>query len=379
MSENENGPNGEGTEPQSNEEISMKPKQSESTSSEVNSEEKIKLSADGEESAPQVDQIELSQNEEPQTAEVNQDNDVSTDEIYNAGRYSGLIPWTVDKDHATAIQILSSKVEGIKYEDHSDPPSSPSRALNFVLLVLILGVGFGGITSLQHYTSDDRISRLMEGAECVIDYNKQEQLIKETPRGTLRIESEPKQAKVYQSINGGPFEAIMGKTAEGKEMAALTPTTVQNMDINKIYRFKLVFTDTLKRPKPLSEEEEKERKKLKKEGKELPKREIEEMSVPYRDETFTISRYQWIQDGGTGSYRFQKTMNLIPQSTPQFISYNWKKSKLETFEKLEECMEFTKETTNSSICRGIQDVPSWEKEDERREEEAKKSKKRRRR
>ena len=282
MSENENGQNGEATEPQSNEELSIKPKESEATSSEASSETSV-----GESEIASTEENEAAGTEESEVLEQSSstedsDQNEETDSPDNSNRYTGLIPWTVDKDHATAIQILSGKVDGIKYEDHSDPPRLPNRALNFVLLVLILLVGSGGILSLKHYTSDDRISRLMEGAECVINYNKQEQLIKDTPRGTLRIESEPKQALVLQSVDGGPFEKIMGKTAEGKEMAALTPTTVQNMDINKVHRFKLVFTDTLKRAKPLTEEEEKERKKLKKEGKELPEREIEEMSVPDR-------------------------------------------------------------------------------------------------
>ena len=69
----------------------------------------------------------------------------------------------------------------------------------------------------------------------------------------------PEQAKVYQQVDGGPMVELIGKTADGKEMPTLTPATLDNLDINRMYRFKLKFTDTLKRAVELSDKEKKER------------------------------------------------------------------------------------------------------------------------
>ena len=53
-------------------------------------------------------------------------------------------------------------------------------------------------------------------------------------------------------------------------METLTPATIKDLDINRSYKFKLKFTDTLKRSIEPSEEK-KARAKAKKEGKELEK------------------------------------------------------------------------------------------------------------
>jgi hypothetical protein len=184
------------------------------------------------------------------------------------------------------------------------------------------------------------------------------------------IESAPEQAKVFQQIDGGPMVELMGKTADGKEMATLTPATLDNLDINRMYRFKLKFTETLKRAVELSDKEKKELK----EGEKPP---IEEMGVDYRDEEFTVARYQWIQDGATGSFRFQKIVPLTPDYIDHYYTFNWSKGEAKRFEEpggKAECEAYRQDNSDSSLCRAIPRTEDFEKKDAR-EEAAKKGNK----
>ena len=299
----------------------------------------------------------------------------------------GRIPWEVDPEHKNAVKVLSEKLEAIELIG-SDPQKLPSRALNFVLVVLIIGVGGGGGAVLQHYSSPDRAARLMEVAVCKKEFSDRTQLLKNKQYGTLRIESEPKQASVSQSINGAPYVKIKGKTAEGVEMDTLTPATLSNLDINAHYKFKLEFTDTLKR---IKEDPEADKKKGKKKGKkskdkdkdkskteEAPKEiEYEELKVAYRSEEFHVDRYQWIQDGATGTYRFQKQVKMISDEISHYYSFDWKAKKDMEFESASDCKAFML-NNDATICRAVPRVKNFETEEARLEEEAKKSKKKRR-
>jgi|GEM_PF-2034023 len=292
--------------------------------------------------------------------------------------------WPSDPEHANAAQLLSEPVEGVDMILSDEALTRPSYALNLVLLVLVLGVGGVGVDMLREYSSADRDARMKEQALCRVEHNDMQQLLAEKQYGALRLESEPKGAKIERSVNGAPYEVVRGKTASGEEIDALTPTTVSNLDINNTYKFRLTFTDTLKRFK--EEEEDKKGKKAKgKKAKEEAKaegekkeREVEELKVAYRTEEFYVARYQWIQDGATGAFRTQKVSQLVPQDIAHYYTFDWKSGKDLTFETLAECEAHVNDS-DATICRAIPAVKNWDTEDARREEEAKKSKKRGRR
>ena len=284
------------------------------------------------------------------------------------------LTWPIDPDHANAVSVLSEQMSGVELYNSGYIAPKPSRALNFILLVLVISVGVAGSVALKYYSSPDREARLMEQALCKADFDALTKLTAQKQYGTLVIESEPTQAVVMQSVDGGPLQAIMGKTADGKEMESLTPATLKDLDINRLYKFKLKFTDTLKRAKELTDEE----KKALKEGEKPP---VEEMQVDYRNEEFSIARYQWIQDGATGSFRFQKIVPLTPDYVEYFHTFDWAKGKAERFDTQRECEDFQRDH-DATICRAIPRTEDWAKKDARDEEAAKKNKrgkKRRRR
>jgi len=280
--------------------------------------------------------------------------------------------WPTDPEHANAVRLLSEEVEGIDLvpELHAAPES---RALNFLLLLLVIAVGGAGMQALSHYSSPEREARLKEVAMCKVEQDTKTQLLAEKQYGALRIESEPSQAKVFQSVDGGPFTPIMGKTADGVEMAALTPTTINNLDINRTYKFKLELTETLRRFK-----DEGGDKKDKKDADAAAAaaaapagdRPVEELLVDYRADEFQVARYQWIQDGATGAFRTQKIAQLVPADAEHYYSFDWKTGEDKTFATESECRDFQR-SADATLCRPVPRVKSFETEDARKEAEAK--------
>jgi len=278
--------------------------------------------------------------------------------------------WPTDPEHANAVRLLSEEVEGIDLvpELHAAPES---RALNFLLLLLVIAVGGAGMQALSHYSSPEREARLKEVAMCKVEQDTKTQLLAEKQYGALRIESEPSQAKVFQSVDGGPFTPIMGKTADGVEMAALTPTTINNLDINRTYKFKLELTETLRRFKDEGGDK-KDKKDADAADAAAPAgdRPVEELLVDYRADEFQVARYQWIQDGATGAFRTQKIAQLVPADAEHYYSFDWKTGEDKTFATESECRDFQR-SADATLCRPVPRVKSFETEDARKEAEAK--------
>lgn len=233
------------------------------------------------------------------------------------------IDWPIDPDHENAADLLSKPVSEREFHFdnlNNDLPDiavpKVNKPLNFLLFVLVLLVGFGGLFTVGYYSSPNREARMKEDAECRVEANTLEQLTKQKSYGALRIESKPTQARVLQSDDGGKtFKAIRGKTADGQEMDVLTSATVNNIDINNNYVYKVELDG-------------------------------------HKSETFVISRYQWILDGATGSYRFQKTVNLTPDACASWYTFNWKSNKAQEFDSAEKCSaEFSKDSAESTSCR----------------------------
>ena len=377
MSENENGssPQEDPTEVKTTIGMPVPPRTVYNTSAEPTPEELVlKEKASSEEQAEDKDSLVISDGNTDSEEVLNLvEKDANVDESTSDEEDISVLSWPIDAEHANAIGVLSEQLSGVKLYTSTYVPPQSSRALNFILLVLVVGVGVAGSMALNHYGSADREARLMEAAICKADYDALVKLTAQKQYGKLMIESAPEQARVYQQVDGGPMVELMGKTADGKEMATLTPATLDNLDINRMYRFKLKFTDTLKRAVELSDKEKKELK----EGEKPP---IEELSVDYRDEEFTVARYQWIQDGATGSYRFQKIVPLTPDYIDHYYTFDWSKGEAKRFEEpggKSECESY-RQGRDASLCRAIPRTEDFEKKDAR-EEAAKKGKKRRRR
>lgn len=330
------------------------------------------------------------------------------------------LAWPVDPDHANAIGLLSEQLEGVKSIE-VDARKKPSRALNLLLLIACIAIGTLGATQLSYYASPDREARLTELAICRVDrttleqemanyeieryisvgYNNakiEEELIKTYNVSDLRakelvsvfndlkreqknaffglsgkisISSEPKNARIFKRrVGEKDFKPVM-VDKKGKQVVAYTPYTVQIEDITTSYEFELRFTDELKRYKELTDEE----KKALPEGEKPP---TEPLEVKYRNDGFKISRYQWIKDGGSGEFSITKMVNMIPDYVQHYHTFNWEKNQTKEFETSDECTQYRKKNTDTTICRPIHRLENWEKEDERREE-AKKNKRGKRR
>ena len=376
MSENENGnsPKEDPTEVKTTIGMPVPPRPVENTSAEPAQEESVpNEKASSEE--PEVDEVSYVESEDHSSLEEEPSlvaKDTQVDDNTNEDKIS-VLSWPIDPEHANAVGVLSEQLSGVKLYTSTYVPPQSSRALNFILLLLVFSVGVAGSMALQHFGSTDREAKLMEAAICKADYDALVKLTAQKQYGKLVIETAPEQAKVYQQIDGNPMVELMGKTADGKEMATLTPATLDNLDINRMYRFKLKFTETLKRAVELSDKE----KKALKEGEKPP---VEEMSVDYRDEEFTVARYQWIQDGATGSFRFQKIVPLTPDYIDHYYTFDWSKGEAKRFEEpggKAECESY-RQGRDASLCRAIPRTEDFEKKDAR-EEAAKKGRKRRRR
>jgi hypothetical protein len=388
MSENENG-SIEETQAEKNNtsESSIQAAESSSADSSTPSKENLESSeASVETSTEEVsEETSSSESDTTENADSNADQNVKIDQFI----------WNTDPEHNNAVGILSETVAGVDVLP-STVPSLPSRALNFILTVMILAVGAFGFVMLEHYSSKDREARLTEEAVCKVDYDVKRQLLAQKQYGELRIETDPPQAIVSKMIEGQDkdFKVIMGKTSEGKEMHALTPTPIKNLDINQHYTFQLELVKTLKRKRTVEDEEDTKGKKGKKgkkskkskktdqakEKKEEKEQIIEELKVAYRTETFHVDRYQWIQDGATGSFRFQKVIKMTPAVLEEpktdeelaysaYYSFDWKSKKDMTFKSLNECKTFVADSkTDATLCRPIPFVKNFETEDTRKED-----------
>jgi hypothetical protein len=231
--------------------------------------------------------------------------------------------WPIDPNHQTAADLLSKQVsdrdftfDNLNNETPEIAVHHSNKGLNFLLFLLVVVVGVAGTFTIGYYSSPNREARMKEDAECKVEANTLEQLTKQKSYGSLRIESTPTQAKVSKSEDGGKtFATIRGKTPEGTEIDVLTPATLNNLDINVDYIFKVEL-----------------------EG--------------HHTETVIISRYQWILDGATGAYRFQKTVSLTPKDCTAWYTYNWNSGKSQQFDTAEKCeAEYKKDTAESTACR----------------------------
>ena len=353
-----------------------------------------------------------------QTDESRDDKVASADEGDDETHRS--LMWPVDPEHKNAIGVLSETLDGVKVVEEV-ARKRPSRALNLMLLVICIGISVAGAQQLASYASADREARETELAVCKFNRGNLEQTmanyhieslrslntsddkiaqsiqseylvdagradeIYETFRGlkakqansffglagVISLASEPKHAKIYKRrVGEKDFKPVMTKK-NGKDVVAYTPYNLQIEDITESYEFELRFTDELKRFKELTDEE----KKLLKEGEKPP---VETLPVKYRAERFTVSRYQWVKDGGSGDFGMNKLVKMVPDYVQGYLSYDWSKGESKEFETLDECVEFQK-ANNASICRGLPRLEDFEKADARKEEEEKKNKRGRRR
>ena len=255
-------------------------------------------------------------------AENQSSNNVDSDDVESNLVFNHM-DWPIDPEHQSAADLLSKEVSDKDFSFENLGNETPeiavhhsNKGLNFLLFLLVAVVGVAGTFTIGYYSSPNREARMKEDAECKVEANTLEQLTKQKSYGSLRIESTPTQAKVSKSEDGGKtFVTIRGKTPEGTEIDVLTPATLNNLDINVDYIFKVELEGHL-------------------------------------TETIIISRYQWILDGATGAYRFQKTVNLTPKDCTAWYTFNWNTSKSQQFDTAEKCdAEFKKDAVESTACR----------------------------
>ncbi|MAD60452.1 MAG: hypothetical protein CMH49_02915, partial [Myxococcales bacterium] len=175
MSENENGssPQENPTEVKTTIGMPVPPRPVESTSAEPTPEELVlKEKASPEGQAEDKDSLVVSDgNTDSEEVLHLVEKDTNIDESTPDEEELSVLSWPIDPEHANAVGVLSEQLSGVKLYTSTYVPPQSSRALNFILLVLVVGVGVAGSMALKHYGSADREARLMEAAICKADYD----------------------------------------------------------------------------------------------------------------------------------------------------------------------------------------------------------------
>jgi hypothetical protein len=133
-----------------------------STAEDAEEEESLVVSEEAEDSAEDI--INLVAKDSSPSADQNLSGE-------NDGETLSVLTWPIDPEHANAVSVLSEQLSGVKIYGSSYVAPQGSRALNFILLVLVIGVGIAGSMALQFYGSADREARFMEAAICKADYD----------------------------------------------------------------------------------------------------------------------------------------------------------------------------------------------------------------
>lgn len=256
--------------------------------------------------------------------------------------------WPCDPDHRSAAGVLLGEGSTGDVDLSLDDDLAPKGGMNFLLLATLFIVAGVGAWQFHSVSSQETLDAKRAERAAVEQAHMDEQLAKQKKYGTLRIESNPAQAKVFQllAVGGGApqWQQMTVKNEETQQaVEVLTPVNMNNMDIAAKMQFRVV-----------------------KDG--------------YEQSEFAVAEHLWMKDNATGEYKFLKTEELTPVACEFFFLYDMKKKREVKFDTSEECSSHhgealaNKGAVTDCTCKEMP-VDEWlEREAKRKEEEEKKEK-----
>ncbi len=257
--------------------------------------------------------------------------------------------WPCDPDHKSAAGVLLGEGAAGEVDLSIDDDVSGRGGVNFVLLVALVVVAIAGAWQFARVSSQETLDAKRAERAAIEQAHMEAQLAKQKKYGTLRIESSPAQAKVFQltSVGGGaPQWQQMTLTNEQtqQQVEVLTPVNLNNMDISQKLQFRLA-----------------------KDG--------------YEETEFAVAEHLWVKDQATSEYKFLKNEELSPMACEFFFLYDMKKKREVKFDTKEECDTHhngalaNKTPVTDCACKEMP-VDEWlEREAKRKADEEKKNKK----
>lgn len=225
--------------------------------------------------------VQAEEPEEPVVPHVEPHHHHTMDDMFRA--------WPVEKDHSSARDVLLGRGAG-EAVDLGDDEYRSRTGINFVLLVLLLGVAAGGIFQLSRVSSAETLAAKKAARVAAEEAHAAEQLAKQKKYGILRIETTPAQATVFKD-----GEVLMHEDSAGAKIATLTPTNLMNLDIAESFKVKVE-------------------------------------KAGYEPYEFSVAQHLWTKDSGSGEYKFFKLIELSPNICEYWFLYDAKKRKEMRFE-----------------------------------------------
>ncbi|MBU0553856.1 hypothetical protein KKF91_09625 [Myxococcota bacterium] len=251
------------------------------------------------------------------------------------------IPWPVEPDHSSAKQMLMQGEEVDLNEVLEDQKlEAGSNGMNFVLLLLVLITSGAGIFQLRNVSNPDILEAKRAAAAEEEQAHIEEQLKLKKTYGTLNIDSIPQQAVIYKrektSDQGAQpdFKPIESKKKTGETVRALTPLILKDMDVAKIYEFRLEA----------------------------------EGYLPY---TFHVAKHIWTNEGG--DLKFIKQVDMTAMACEYWFLYDSEKKEEQKFDDKPKCNVYFDEAKAKSVtvtdctCKELPEgVEPGEKKDEKK-------------
>lgn len=206
------------------------------------------------------------------------------------------VGWPVDRDHGSARDLLLNR--GKENVDLADEGAGGGRAINLVLLVLLLATAGVGVWQFRAVSSPEALAAKRAEREEAEQRHLEEQLAKQKKYGVLRIESEPAQAEVFKD-----GQKIVTTNAEtGEEIVGMTPINMMDMDIAQTYKIRLE-------------------------------------KVGYEPFEFAVAEHLWTKDTTSGEYKFFKMVEMTPIFCEYWFLYDAKQKRELKFDDKTKCLE----------------------------------------
>ncbi|MCA9545862.1 MAG: hypothetical protein KC613_15770 [Myxococcales bacterium] len=199
------------------------------------------------------------------------------------------LAWPVDKDHDSAASFLRGDGAGDPSKvvlEEEDEARGKGGALNFILMILIIAAGVGGVIYFRSVSSPEALAAKKAEREAIEQAHLEEQLAKQKKYGVLRIESNPAQATVFKD-----GEKIVSKSeATGEEVIGKTPMNLMDLDISVPVKIRLEA----------------------------------EGYAPY---DFAVAEHLWTKDAATGEYKYFTLVEMTPNVCEYWFLYDAKKKR----------------------------------------------------
>lgn len=227
--------------------------------------------------------------------------------------------WPCEPDHGSARDLLQK--EGASVDLSAEYEAAGGKAVNMVLLLLLIAVGGAGFWYFNQVSSPEALAAKRAEKEEAEKLHLEEQLAKQKKYGVLRIESTPEQADIINASDvdlelGGfvckPNEKCVVKSEEtGEDIVVRSPANLLNMDIGKVYKLR-----------------------LEKDG--------------YEPFEFAVAEHLWTKDT-TGEFKFFKAVELTPTACEYWFLYDAKKKRELKFDERTQCLEHYDDAVSNQV------------------------------